>query len=332
MIDNKLIADKPLIAEQEVPRCFLCGNDQFDNIASGYDYEYETCSNPWNVVRCNQCGFCWLNPRPCTDQLATIYPPDYYSYDLNSSINPIALKAKKFIDRRKLESILKLVSGRAGRYMDIGCGDGRFLYSAEDLGFARSDIYGLELDSHCVERLRREGFNVSAERIEDVVSVKDGSLDLVSMFHVIEHVDNPVEVVQKVAELLSDGGVFAVETPNMQSLDAKLFSTSFWGGYHFPRHWTFFDESSLTRLFNSCGLEVIAIKYMTGHSFWSYSFHHMFKYKYNMNGLARFFNPLRSFIAVAGFTGWDMLRALLGFKTSSILILGKKLADSTHSD
>ena len=58
-----------------------------------------------------------------------------------------------------------------------------------------------------------------------------------TMFHVIEHVADPPRVAERVARWLAPGGVFAVETPNLESLDARLFRERYWGGYHFPRHW-----------------------------------------------------------------------------------------------
>jgi 2-polyprenyl-3-methyl-5-hydroxy-6-metoxy-1,4-benzoquinol methylase len=98
------------------------------------------------------------------------------------------------------------------------------------------------------------------------------------MFHVIEHVADPARVVRRIADWLSPGGALVVETPNLDSWDARLFKERWWGGYHIPRHWTLFDANSLRRLFEGCGLKVQHWAYQTGHASWMNSFHHVAKY------------------------------------------------------
>jgi SAM-dependent methyltransferase len=145
------------------------------------------------------------------------------------------------------------------------------------------------------------------------------------MFHVIEHVDDPAAVVKKVASWLAPGGVFALETPNLNSYDARLFKPSYWGGYHIPRHWNLFTPDSLFELLRRAGLEPCKVLYQTGHSFWLYSFHHTLRYgKRPRPRLARWFDPLRSLPALALFTGFDKLRAALGCRTSAMLVLARK--------
>src|SRR5262249_5949496 len=64
----------PVVATEEVPSCPICGHNRFGTHTVGFDYELLTCRNPWRLVRCEDCGHVWLNPRPALSALPTIYP------------------------------------------------------------------------------------------------------------------------------------------------------------------------------------------------------------------------------------------------------------------
>lgn len=126
---------------------------------------------------------------------------------------------------------------------------------------------------------------------------------------------------------MKPGGIFAVETPNLDSWDARLFRDQYWGGYHIPRHWSLFRPETLTRLLQQSGYEVLATEYKTGHSFWLYSIHHWLRYQGKPRvALARRFDPMGSLVALAAFTGFDILRKAAGFRTSAMLLIARKPA------
>ena len=191
----------------------------------------------------------------------------------------------------------------------------------------RSALYGLELDQGVVNRLREQGYlGVYCERAEAISSFPDGGIDLVTMFHVIEHVDNPAAVVGRIRRWLSPGGVFAVETPNLESWDARLFHRTYWGGYHIPRHWNLFTPGSIARLLQENGLEVLTALFQTGHSFWMYSLHHALRFKGGSRPrTGAWFDPTNSLVGLAAFTAFDLLRRSLGAKTSAMLVIGRRL-------
>jgi len=315
----------PTITTENVPACPVCGASDYSQFAVGFDYELLTCSNPWRFVQCRSCQHVWLNPRPAVAELGVVYPPTYYAYNYDT-INLIARKAKEMLDRRKIAKIVGHCPKAPKSYLDVGCGDGRFLRVMEQLGVPRSGLYGLELDKRVVERLRGQGYSsVFCGRAEDISGFPDGGIDLVTMFHVIEHVDNPETVIGRVRRWLSPGGVFALETPNLDSLDARLFRRTYWGGYHIPRHWNLFKPAAISRLLTDNGLEVLATVFQTGHSFWMYSLHHAVRYEGTSRPLAgAWFDPMKSLVGLAGFTAFDLLRGTLGSKTSAMLVICRK--------
>lgn len=315
----------PLVEVEAVERCEICGGTEHERFACGYDYELETCGNLWWFVRCGACEHVWLHPRPAVSALKTIYPPSYYAYGYDEQIGALARWGKATLDRLKLAGILGELKRRPGAYLDVGCGNGRFLQVMAARGMAKTSLYGLELDARTVEKLRSEGFQAFCERVESCESIRPGSIDLITMFHVIEHLDAPARVIERLTSWLAPGGVLALETPNIDSWDARLFQTHYWGGYHIPRHWHLFKPETLTRLLTRAGLEVTAVRYQTGHSFWLYSLHHRLKYGLRRHPrLARRFDPFTNLVPLLCATGFDIVRSKLGFKTSAMLVLARK--------
>lgn len=319
----------PFISTEAVKACPVCLVADCRAIATGHDYEYETCKNVWTMWQCSRCAHAWLNPRPTLKELATIYPQHYYSYDYEKKINRIAVSGKAQLDRRKLAGLIRYLRAVPQRYLDVGCGTGRFLRMANQLGIPKPSIAGIELEESALASLRAEGFNVECAGVEDSKLTMEQRFDLITMFHVIEHVADPGDVVNRLAHALTDGGILAIETPNLDSLDARIFRARWWGGYHFPRHWHIFTLASLTQLLEKAGLEVIATRYQTGHSFWLFSLHHAFRYgKLRSNRIAEAVHPLRSLPALILATAFDLVRCWLGFKTSSMMVIARRPKES----
>lgn len=321
--EELLRSGAPEIAEESVGRCDVCGDPASVEVAAGYDYELLTCRNLWSYVACTTCGQVRLDPRPAIDELGVIYPSTYYSYHYDD-LSALARKGKAMMDRRKLAGIVRAVGRTPQRYLDVGCGDGRYLDSMAGLGVPPDGIHGLELDQDVVDRCRARGLDVTCERVEDCDRFAPRSLDLVTAFHVIEHVASPRAVVERLAGWIAPGGLLAIETPNIDSVDARWFADGWWGGYHIPRHWHLFRAETMTRLLESCGLQVEAVRYQTGHAFWMYSLHHRLRYgTHPRPRLAQRFDPLRSVVPLIAFTGLDRARSLVGARTSAMLHLAR---------
>ena len=326
---NHLSNSKVTIGEQAVDSCPICGENSFVRFALGQDYEIETCNNDWRLVQCSDCECVWLNPRPKISDLSIIYPEHYYAYDFEKRINRMAAFGKYQLDRRKFKSIFKLLAIRPESYLDIGCGTGRYLKCASELGLQKEKIFGIDISDKPLKELRDQGFQTECSRAENYNIELENKFDLITMFHVIEHLENPKETIELIEKWLNPGGLLVIETPNIDSLDAKIFRQSYWGGYHFPRHWTLFSERSVQKLFSNGQLQLQAIKYKTGHSFWLYSLHHVFKYKWKFTRkikLHNFVHPHRGIMPLLAVTFFDLTRAFFGFKTSAMMVIARKKA------
>jgi SAM-dependent methyltransferase len=256
----------------ETVRCNCCGSDRSAPFAAGRDYEYDTCDTWVTAVRCRDCGLVYLNPRPAAAALPTIYPANYYAYDFATSMPAVVRWVKDRVDAMKVRLYLRLLPG-PGRILDVGCGDGRILDMLRRHGRADWDLWGVEFSDAAAAQARRAGYTVLVGRFEDV-ELPPASFDLMIMNQLIEHVDDPRAMIAKARTALRPGGHLVIETPNLDSLDARLFRRRYWGGYHFPRHFTLFDARTLAATVSAGGLEPVAKRPLICPQFWILSLHH----------------------------------------------------------
>jgi len=321
---NARLAAQPLIGTAPSRACAVCGQQSWREVGTAQDYEYETCSNMWNFRSCRECGHVQMDPLPAPEALPTIYPEHYYSYQMEKAIHPVARWAKHRLDRAKFRWI---TGGRpVTSYLDVGCGDGRYLRMMIGQGADPARVHGVELDERAVQAARAGGLNVLQRRIEDAQEFEPGSFDLITLFHVIEHVARPDEVVSRLHSLLRVGGLLALETPNFDCLDAQVSGKRFWGGYHTPRHWHLFTSASLRQLLIARGFTIERQRFQTGHAFLLWTLHHWLKYGKEKKKLAEWCHPLNNLPLLALATSFDMARILLGRKTSAVLVVARKSA------
>lgn len=256
-------SEEPIATEPGA--CALCGGTTGVPLARGYDFEYLTTRQEFTFWRC-PCGGVYLNPRPAPSALSRIYPSSYYSYDFAKKLGPFVMRFKALTERAKVREYDPYL--RAGaRVLDIGCGDGHLLRQIGDASAYPLVLEGVELPGDAADAARTHGIRVHTGRIEEV-ELPARAFDLVIMNQLIEHVRDPVEVLQRVAASLAPSGHLFIETPNLDSLDARLFRRRYWGGYHLPRHFHLFDTQALARLVERAGLGVVAHRPLVCPQFW----------------------------------------------------------------
>lgn len=149
-------------------------------------------------------------------------------------------------------SVLGLPAAERGSLLDVGCGNGVFLSRMKALGWAAT---GVEIDEKAA-RLARErfGLEVRTGALEEV-GFPDDTFDAVSLSHVIEHVYDPVALVQECRRILRPGGRLIILTPNTRSLGHHIFRSA-WRGLEPPRHIQMFNRTTLTAAVRRAGLRV----------------------------------------------------------------------------
>ncbi len=304
--------------------CALCGSRDSDVVASGRDFEYDSVPDRFQFVTCRRCGHQYLNPRPSSAQLDIIYPSNYYSFA--GTTHRLVARVQRFWESGKVKLYRELVGDGPRRLLDVGCGDGRFLSLLRDFGDEDWQLAGLEFDKSAVDKCRGAGFEAFVERVEDFAQREEqqGSYDAVIMLQLIEHVEDPALICERVHSLLRPGGVFIIETPNLGGLDYRLFRGRWWGHYHFPRHWNLFSKDSLARMLEERGFEIARSEFLISTSSWIISHQNYFKDRAYPRPIQRFFNyqnPMLLGLAVV----IDTLRMRIGLETSNQRIIARKL-------
>jgi len=155
-------------------------------------------------------------------------------------------------DRHRLALLARAGARPPGRLLDIGAGRGRFVAQARVAGW---DANGIEPSSRGVEGARALGTELERGGIDDAV-VEGGSLDAATLWHVLEHLDEPGPALERVAGWLAPGGTLLVGVPNLASVQARAGGER-WYHLDVPRHRTHFTVAGLHALLRRYGLEPV---------------------------------------------------------------------------
>jgi SAM-dependent methyltransferase len=302
------------------PRCVLCGADAAEPEASGRDFEYATVPGEFRFVRCRGCGHVYLRPRPSSADLGVIYPANYYAF--SSGGNPLVARLRRRWEGAKVRLYRDLVGEGEKRILDVGCGNGRFLSLLREFGAPGWRLVGIDFDEEVLRECRAAGFEVYASRMEDFAE-GEGSYDAVVMLQLIEHVEDPAKICERVFALLRPGGFFIVETPNLGGLDHAWFRGRWWGHYHFPRHWNLFTVASLRRMLEDHGFEIHRSEFLISTSAWTISLHNYFLDRGWPGWWVRLFHYQNPAL-LALFVLLDWSRARLSLETSNQRMIARK--------
>ncbi|MEW6544057.1 MAG: class I SAM-dependent methyltransferase [Nitrospirota bacterium] len=260
--------------------CELCGADQASVAFRQKDLLHRVSDEEFTVVRCGQCGFLYLNPRPTESEISRYYPSQYFGQP--SPPRPFS-RVKRWIMEdfygypsidpggphwlRKLmlwpEMARRTITGRGllpwvgqGRLLDVGCGHG---VNAAMLAQQGWQVSGLDLGPEIVEQAR----TLLGDRVQvgDLLTVRypDRSFDLVLMSHSLEHMYHLDRVLAEAKRILDDRGLLVIAVPNADSLEARLFGR-WWVNWDPPRHLYHFTKRTLTRLLEHAGFSVTRIR------------------------------------------------------------------------
>ena len=207
----------------------------------------------FQVYECHNCGLLFTEPRPTKDKIGEYYKSEeYYSHQENKkgfipkiyeSIKSINLKAKYKMATKGLEN---------GKVLDIGCGVGDFLHMMEVKGWETKGIEPSE-EAKAIAKKRMKGELYSPEEINNLPTE---SFDLITMWHVLEHVDDIKSEVAQLQRLLKKGGRLVLALPNFKSYDAQYYKEK-WAAYDVPRHLNHFCKNSIRNLFKNRQLKWI---------------------------------------------------------------------------
>ncbi|MBF6608733.1 MAG: class I SAM-dependent methyltransferase [Flavobacterium sp.] len=199
-------------------------------------------------------------PQPNASELPAYYESeDYISHTSNnrSLFEWIYQIVRKYAVNKKVN----LLSNREiGRLLDVGCGTGDFLLAAKLKGW---DVIGIEPN----ERARSLATEKGLDFKPDLQSLPDNSIDVVTMWHVLEHVPDYNHQMAELKRVLRPGGSIFIAVPNFKSYDAHFYG-KYWAAYDVPRHLWHFSKTSISRICRDSGLMVTQVKPMIFDAFY----------------------------------------------------------------
>ena len=207
----------------------------------------------FQIHECPKCGLLFTEPRPSKEKIGEYYKSEeYYSHQENKKglipriyewVKSINLKGKCKI---ATEGLTK------GKVLDIGCGVGDFLHVMESLGWETTGIEPSE-EAQAIAKKRTKAELYSPEDIE---ILHDENFDLITMWHVLEHVDDLKTEIAHLQRLLKKGGRLVLALPNFKSYDAEFYKEK-WAAYDVPRHLSHFCRKSIANIFKNSQLQLI---------------------------------------------------------------------------
>lgn len=302
--------------------CCVCETDDANPVGAGEDFEYRTSGDTFSAVRCNSCGLVYLNPRPDVSEFETIYPPDYHAFDFSEQDFGVVYKIRSRLEAKRLLSWCEDLPNDA-KILDVGCGDGFHLKLLKQHGEKNWMLEGVDLDERAAKMAEKSGLKVHLGNIEKL-NLPENAYDLALMIQTIEHVEQPDEILRAVKRVLKPGGRLVIVTDNTDSIDFNFFKNSYWGGYHFPRHWNLFNRTSLSKLAEKTGFEIADLETQVSPVNWVYSIHNALV---DWNAPRFFVNrfTLKSTVSLSAFTSLDIVLQKFGRGALLRAILRKPL-------
>lgn len=235
----------------EFVKCNLCGGQDYKRLFFAQDNLFPT-EEKFQLVKCSQCGLVFLNPHPFSFEIEQHYPYEYFHRAKNIEQEEEGNSAQE----KKVKIVERLKKGR--RVLDIGCGKGEFLYKMQNKGW---EVFGVEA-SPIISTCTREKLGIKHIYNQDLLNLTlpEDFFDVVTLWHVIEHLPDPLGTLKKINRLLKEDGALIIDCPNFNSLTRRVFREK-WYPLDLPRHFYQFTPKTLKRMLELIGFVVEGINY-----------------------------------------------------------------------
>ena len=238
--------------------CPRCESEVYTTLFRGTDRLYGTTNRYFNVVECSNCALLRLDPKPSAEELTAFYPETYWWERAPSSAGRLAELYRQIVLSDHVWFASQAIR-REGPVLDVGCGGGSFLHAIGKKGHA---VYGSDISAKAARTtLAQYGISTACASLPHL-PFRDGSFALITMFHVLEHLPDPLAALEAVWGLLAPGGRIVVQVPNAACWQMLLLGER-WSGLDIPRHLIDFRAEDLEGLLEHCGFEVRRRKYFS---------------------------------------------------------------------
>jgi 2-polyprenyl-3-methyl-5-hydroxy-6-metoxy-1,4-benzoquinol methylase len=227
--------------------CILCGSSQRSLIYT---------KDEWKVYKCDNCGLGILNPLPDGDELTALYQKDYFlsHYDNELVLDSPEMEKRLSQQKHRLRFFRKFK--KKGKVLDVGCGCGYFLLACRKKGY---DVAGIDISPDAAAYVNKE-LNIPVYTGEfSNIELPDKTYDVITMWHSLEHIDDPFLCIQNARKWLKDKGILVIDVPNHDGYDARKLSQK-WSQWDLPFHFHHFTPRSLALLLEKHSFTIIRKK------------------------------------------------------------------------
>ena len=271
---------KEIPKEVSEPTCKFCGG-QSTVLHDALRDRLVGSEGVWRMLRCanKECGLAWIDPAPTSEQLSAAYA-SYYTHSLTENSSPLrrqydrlrdgylafrfgytlgSIKRWEILGGRFLAclphrraafdaSVMWLPATQGGKVLEIGCGNGALLKHLATLGW---QVQGVEPDRNAAKIAIGQNLPVICGELSEHNFLPQ-SFDAIIMSHVIEHIADPISLLQECRQLLKPGGRLIMLTPNLNAFGHRWFGRN-WLHLDPPRHLNLFTQESMAAACNTAG-------------------------------------------------------------------------------
>lgn len=221
--------------------CPLCGGKHLEHAITCTDHY--ASGEQFSLYRCEDCGFIFTQDAPVEAEIGRYYEtPDYISHsDTHKGLrNRVYHRVRKYMLSRKAKLIKRTSGLSKGSLLDIGTGTGYFSNEMKERGWR---VKAIEKNARA-RAFAKEHFELEVDAEDALAGYADDSFDVITLWHVMEHLEPLNETWEKLAQLLKERGVLIVAVPNPNSYDAGKYK-EWWAAYDVPRHLWHFTPSAM---------------------------------------------------------------------------------------
>lgn len=246
---------------ENITSCPVCDQRNFSYYLTTKDYT--VTKEEFELIKCSNCNLIITCPRPAPETIGKYYASENYISHSGKSqtlFDKIYLTVRKFTLRWKYQ-LIKDYFPRPANLLDFGSGTGEFLHYMKGNSW---NVFGIEPNDTAREKANHLlGNKVS----QDLLFLKNNSIEVITLWHVLEHIHDLNNTIQKLKHLLTPDGLIIIAVPNPQSHDTAHYDNA-WAGYDVPRHLWHFSQKTMELLFKKNGLELVDIRPMKLDSFY----------------------------------------------------------------
>ena len=228
-------------------QCLLCGSLKRTALMQ---------QGEWTVYRCDGCGLGVLDPRPDREELRKLYQESYFDsqYDEGLKVDSPEMKRRSSQEGHRITFFRKF--NKKGKVVDIGCGRGYFLYACKKQGYA---VEGVDISDEAAAYITDELKIPVRIGPLDTIEFEHESLDVITMWHFLEHTPDPGACLNRIKGWLKDDGLLVVDVPNYEGTDAQK-EWEEWQGWQLPYHLYHFTPATVAAMLTKHGFEIIRTK------------------------------------------------------------------------